>query len=84
MKTIKIAPDLSEITLNKNIVSTDFNGLHIEYIMPAKEYLSHNPGEVKKALQTAIALSSKTWQIMDAMNGYFKWNGRLKVELINK
>lgn len=76
---IKLAPNLEEIKVENNCVSTTFNGLNIEYTMPLDQYLTKNPTEVKKALQTGIALSSKLWTLEEVLNNYFKWNGLLLV-----
>ena len=43
---IKIAPNLNEVTLEKNVVSTKFNGMTISYTMPEDKYLEKNPLEV--------------------------------------
>lgn len=63
--TLKIAPDLCDIHFNKWTLSTVFNGLHISYKVKRTRYSPHT---CKKALQTAIALASKTWQIENALN----------------
>lgn len=78
-KSITLSPALSEVKIKKNVVSTDFNGMHIEYTMPEDRYLEKNPIEVRKALRDAIALSSKLYHPEELLNDFFKWDGTLKV-----
>lgn len=78
-KTITISPSLAEIQLKKNVVSTTFNGLRIEYTMPEDRYLEKNPLELKMALKDAIAISSKLYHPEEILNDFFKWDGTLKV-----
>ena len=78
MKAIKIAPDLNEVRLTKNVVSTEFNNMKISYTMPEDKYLQKNPLVVKQALRDGIALSSKLWFLEDLLNRHFEWEGKLK------
>ena len=73
METIKIAPDLEEIVVSDTAVSTEWNG-GICYIAELKA-LRETMGAV--AFQTAIALSSKQWQVADALNRYFHIDGHM-------
>lgn len=78
---IKIAPDLKEVRLHKNVVSTEFNGMKLAYEMP-DEYQVYKVNAIKEAFRTAIAMVSKTTQIEWVLNEYFHWEGKLKVERI--
>ena len=85
MRTIKIAPDLNEITMSGNVMSTKFNGMKIEYIMSVKpDELSEDDVEnLKRWLQAAIGMSSKSWQIgtfMDELKVDGRPLGRVRVE----
>lgn len=63
--TVEIAPGLERFSREKNIVSVDFNGMHLEYHM-RKNY---QPSEaIYKYLQAGIAMCSHTWQIEEGMN----------------
>lgn len=76
---IKIAPNLNEVTLEKNVVSTKLNGMTISYTMPEDKYLEKNPLEVKQNLREGIALSSKLWFLEDLLNRHYGWEGKLVV-----
>lgn len=74
IETIKIAPDLEEINVDGCVIATDFNGMHIQYTCERK----WEPNSLKKCFQTAIALSSKIWQLENLMN-MCKVKGKLEV-----
>lgn len=76
---IKIAPNLNEVTLEKNVVSAEFNGMTISYTMPEDQYLEKNPLEVKQNLREGIALSSNLWFLEDLLNHHYGWEGKLTV-----
>lgn len=63
MKTIKIAPDLDEITVSGNVVSTEFNGMKLEYVMAVPEIAEEDIEPIKECMQAAIGIASKAWQI---------------------
>lgn len=77
METIKIAPDLEEIVVSDMAVSTEWNG-GICYIADLKA-LRETMGDrnIAVAFQTAIALSSKQWQVANALNRYFHIDGHI-------
>lgn len=73
MTTIKLAPDLEEFKVSKNVISVEFNGMKIKYIMAVEEDIDHETFVgVSKCLQAAIALSSKSWQISRLMDDCVK------------
>lgn len=75
MKTIKIAPDMDEVRVNGKTVSTEFNGMLIEYNMI--DELEESCHEyIKKQLQCAIGLVSKTWQLRELMESIRTTDGR--------
>lgn len=73
--TIKIAPDLNEIKVRGTKVTTDFNGLHIEYNMIGTvDRKSHV--YLKSQLQQAIALSSRPHHLVNLMESIKTTDGR--------
>lgn len=62
---IKIAPNLHDIHFRKWTLSTVFNGLRISYRV---KRTTMSPAAAKRALQMAIALSSKTHQVSELLN----------------
>lgn len=86
MKTIKLAPDLNEISVSGNVVSTEFNGMRIKYIMCVETIDPEDEEGIKKCLQGCIAMSSKTWQLQWGMDQSVKIDGksagRIEVETI--
>lgn len=67
MRTISIAPTLEEIRYEDGKVITEFNGLRIVFTL--KVNLRDNDIDaVKRWLQQAIAMSSKTHQIKALMS----------------
>lgn len=62
---IKIAPDVSEIKVRKNVISTTFNGVKLTYTC---ERLYRPVTALKSYFQQAIGMSSKTYQIERLLN----------------
>lgn len=79
MKTIKIAPSLNEVTLNKNVVSTEFNNMKISYVIPEDKYTEASQLVLRQNFSMGIALSSKLWFLEDLLNRHFGWDGKLTV-----
>ena len=76
-KTIKIAPDLDEITIDDEKIHTDWNG-GITYSGPIKKLREiFQDSWIIKQFQTAIALTSKVWQAERLLNDYFKIEGKI-------
>ena len=67
---IKIAPDLEEITRENNVFSCEFNSKKIRWCIAydCSNLSEENETILKKWLQNAIALSSKSWQIAYFLN----------------
>jgi len=67
---VKIAPELDEIRREGNVFETDFNNMHIEWIvaMDCKELGISDETTLKKWLQNAIGMSGKMWQVPYALN----------------
>lgn len=65
MKTIQIAPYLHEINIDRNIVQTEFNGMRISWALAIDPVILDDSKKelLKQAMQAAIAMSSKSWQI---------------------
>lgn len=68
--TIKIAPDLEEITRENNVFSCEFNNKKIRWCIAydCNNLSEENETNLKKWLQNAIALSGKAWQIAYLLN----------------
>ena len=76
-KTIKIAPDLDEITLDDEKIHTDWNG-GITYSGPIGKLREIFKDDwIIKQFQTAIAITSKSWQLERILNDYFKIEGKV-------
>lgn len=67
---VKIAPDLEEIKREGNVFETDFNNMHIKWViaMDCKDMSDKDEENLKKWLQNAIAMSSKLWQVPFLLN----------------
>ena len=71
--------------MSGNVMSTKFNGMKIEYIMSVEpDELSEDDVEnLKRWLQSAIGMSSKSWQIgtfMDELKVDGRPLGRVRLE----
>ena len=77
METIKIAPDLVEIVVSDTAISTEWNGgiCYKADLKAKREKMGDR--NLKVAFQTAIALSSKQWQVANALNRYFHIDGHM-------
>lgn len=74
---IKIAPDLEEIVVSDTAISTEWNG-GICYKADLKAIRAKmGDSNLKTAFQTAIALSSKHWQVAEALNRYLHLKGHM-------
>ena len=77
--TIKIAPSMDEVKLDGRTLSTEFNGLLIEYTYPdcvPLSFCEEHELTLRGYLRDAIALSSKPWQLEYLMNGSVKIDGK--------
>ena len=75
MKTIKIAPNLDEIEVGANYVSTEWNG-GIRY--EAEGLDRYKEDYLKQCFSTAIAMSSKPWQLERMLNECLGLKGVVK------
>ena len=75
MKTIKIAPNLDEIEVGANYVSTEWNG-GIRY--EAEGLDQYEEESLKQCFSTAIAMSSKPWQLERMLNECLGLKGVVK------
>ncbi len=66
MKTIKIAPDLGQIQVNINEITTEFNNITITY--KSNDITIYKEDYLKQVFQTAIALSSRPHQLKWGMD----------------
>lgn len=82
---LKIAPDLEEIEFTKDRkgITCLFNGMRITYIVPPGVVFSKNDEFHKKAFQSAIALSSKPWQMESVLNKMYSIYGKLETKSDN-
>lgn len=69
-KEVKIAPDLEEIKREGNVFETDFNNMHIKWViaMDCKDMSDKDETTLKQWLQNAIGLSGKMWQVPYLLN----------------
>ena len=75
--TIKIAPDLDEIYINDEKIVTEWDG-GIEYSGPIGKLREIFKDDwIIKQFQTAIAITSKPWQLERILNDYFKIEGKI-------
>ena len=74
MKTIKIAPYPNEIEVGANYVKTEWNG-GIRY--EAEGLDQYEEESLKQCFSTAIAMSSKPWQLERMLNECLGLNGRV-------
>lgn len=74
MKTIQIAPYSHEVEVGANYVKTEWNG-GIRY--EAEGLDRYKEDYLKQCFSTAIALSSKKWQLERIMNECLNLNGRV-------
>lgn len=72
MKTIKIAPDASEVTVEGNEVRTDFAG---GIVYRAEGLCNYKPEYVIECFQQAIAICGKRWIMQDLLNRHFHLDG---------
>lgn len=73
-KTIKIAPDLEEVTVSGDSVTTSFAG-GITYTAPGLG--NYKDEYIRANFRAAIALSSKTWQIKALMDKHLNLEGTI-------
>lgn len=77
MKTIQIAPKKSDCKVVGNEIIGKWNGRTLVYAIPSDvEVYSYQHESLIKAFRTAIALSSKPWQVELALNNYYGINGK--------
>lgn len=74
MKTIQIAPYSHEIEVGANYVKTEWNG-GIRY--EAEGLDQYEEESLKQCFSTAIAMSSKPWQLERMLNECLGLNGRV-------
>ena len=72
--TIQIAPYANEISVSGNTIHTDFAG-GITYTAEGLDQYEEN--SLKSCFSTAIALSSKRWQLERLFNETLKLNGKI-------
>lgn len=67
---VKIAPELDEIKREGNVFETDFNNMHIKWVLAYDGNKIGISDEVnlKKWLQNAIGFSGKMWQVPYLLN----------------
>ena len=78
---VKIAPDLDEIKREGNVLECDFNDMHIKWVLaydgnkitPADEDI------LKGALQGAIGMSGKLWQVPYILNKHLPFSSEVYV-----
>lgn len=75
IKSIKIAPDIEEITIEGDVMHTDFAG-GITYTAEGMG-LMYKDTFLKCAFQEAIALASKRWILEQCLNDYLHLNGKI-------
>ena len=75
VKTIKIAPNLDEIEVGANYVSTEWNG-GIRY--EAEGLDQYEEESLKQCFSAAIAMSSKPWQLERMLNECLGLKGVVK------
>jgi len=69
---IVIAPNLNEIVVKDNghIFEVEYNSLRIEFVLNENNTLNENCwNTMKRYIQQAIALSSKSWQVKWLLDG---------------
>ena len=69
---IVIAPNLNEIVVKNNghIFEVEYNSLRIEFVLNENNTLNENCwNTMKRYIQQAIALSSKSWQVKLLLDG---------------
>lgn len=83
---LKIAPDLEEIEFvnKRNGISCVFNKQVITYKTPPGVVFNNNDEFHKKAFQSAIALSSKPWQLEQALNKMYNVHGTLETKPVKQ
>lgn len=67
---VKIAPELDEIRREGNVFETDFNDMHIKWVLAydGNKIGISDEANLKKWLQNAIGMSSKMWQVPYLLN----------------
>jgi hypothetical protein len=78
---VKIAPDLEEINREGNVFETDFNKMHIEWIIAhdCKDMSDKDETTLKKWLQNAIGMSGKMWQVPYLLNKHLPFPSEVYV-----
>lgn len=82
METVKIAPDLSEITRKGNVFACKFNGMRFRWCIAEDCSCMNTEKEnrLKQCLQAAIAMSDKCWQVRSALNQSLPFASKLYVD----
>ena len=79
-KTVKIAPDADEITVEGNVFRCTFNGMdiewHIDYDVADND---SNIEKLKRWLSGAIAMSGKLWQVPYLLNENLPFSSEIYV-----
>lgn len=70
VERIKIAPDIEEIKREANVLSCEFNGMAIKWCIgdDCSDMDEQTEQALKEWLQSAIAMSGKTWQLPYVLN----------------
>ena len=75
MKTIKIAPNLDEIEVGANYISTEWNG-GIRY--EAEGLDQYEEEYLKQCFSTVIAMSGRRWHLEVMLNDHLGLKGVVK------
>ena len=80
-KTIKIAPDLTEIRRDGNVLSCEFNNMAIRWCIAedCNDLSEEEEYTLKQWLQTAIGMSSKMWQVPYLLNNNLSFPSKVYV-----
>lgn len=77
MKTIQIAPKATDCKVVGNEIIGKWNGRTLVYTIPSDvEVYDYQHPYLIRTFCTAIALSSKPWQVERALNEYYGINGK--------
>lgn len=79
---IKIAPSIDEITRNENVLSCDFNNIHLKWVIAwdCSELSPDDDEHLKRWLCNAIAVSSKLWQVPFILNSNMPFKSEFYVD----
>lgn len=87
MEEIRLAPEQDEIkfTEKRNTIYCTFNGIDIEYSLPfGMAFNKEDEKYHKKAFQTAIAMSSKDYELERKMNALYRVRGEVVMRQHNE